>query len=160
MERWELAFFFPQVTREALFPGDSEIDQLFRIFRTLGTPTEATWPEVTQLPDYKRDFPRWARKDMKDVVPNLDQDGRDLLEVSEGSEQDPETNRIFQTAQRMGIFGTDLPGSVLADLALVLNSAIADTESQIGLSSGSEAGLSLQVSLGNHCIEGQETLLA
>jgi len=25
-----------QVTRKALFPGDSEIDQLFRVFRTLG----------------------------------------------------------------------------------------------------------------------------
>lgn len=25
-----------QITRKALFPGDSEIDQLFRIFRTLG----------------------------------------------------------------------------------------------------------------------------
>ncbi|XP_020845653.1 cyclin-dependent kinase 2 isoform X2 [Phascolarctos cinereus] len=28
------------ITRRALFPGDSEIDQLFRIFRTLGTPDE------------------------------------------------------------------------------------------------------------------------
>lgn len=116
------------MTRKALFPGDSEIDQLFRIFRTLGTPTEATWPGVTQLPDYKRDFPQWARKEMKDVVPKLDGDGRDLLVVSEGSEQDPETNRIFQTGRRIGIFGTDLPGSVLADLALVLNSAIAETQ--------------------------------
>lgn len=86
MERWELAgFFLPQVTRKALFPGDSEIDQLFRIFRTLGTPTEATWPGVTQLPDYKGDFPRWRRKEMKEIVPNLDRDGRDLLAVSEGS---------------------------------------------------------------------------
>ncbi|NXY92469.1 CDK3 kinase, partial [Alcedo cyanopectus] len=68
-----------QVTRKALFPGDSEIDQLFRIFRILGTPTEATWPGVTQLPDYKRDFPQWAVKEMKEIVPNLDQDGRDLL---------------------------------------------------------------------------------
>lgn len=74
------------MTRKALFPGDSEIDQLFRIFRTLGTPTEATWPGVTQLPDYKRDFPRWARKEMKEIIPNLDRDGRDLLVVSEGSE--------------------------------------------------------------------------
>lgn len=78
-------FFLPQVTRKALFPGDSEIDQLFRIFRTLGTPTEATWPGVTQLPDYKGDFPRWRRKEMKEIVPNLDRDGRDLLAVSEGS---------------------------------------------------------------------------
>ncbi|KAM9222349.1 cyclin-dependent kinase 3 isoform 2-T2 [Leptosomus discolor] len=68
-----------EVTRKVLFPGDSEIDQLFRIFRTLGTPTELTWPGVTQLPDYKRDFPRWARKEMKEVAPNLDRDGRDLL---------------------------------------------------------------------------------
>ncbi|XP_074871006.1 cyclin-dependent kinase 3 isoform X3 [Carettochelys insculpta] len=68
-----------EVTRKALFPGDSEIDQLFRIFRTLGTPTEAAWPGVTQLPDYKGNFPRWARKEMKEIVPNLDRDGRDLL---------------------------------------------------------------------------------
>lgn len=28
-----------QITRRPLFPGDSEIDQLFRIFRTLGLKT-------------------------------------------------------------------------------------------------------------------------
>ena len=28
--------FVSQITKRALFPGDSEIDQLFRIFRTLG----------------------------------------------------------------------------------------------------------------------------
>ena len=33
--------------------GDSEIDQLFRIFRVLRTPTEDLWPGVTQLPDFK-----------------------------------------------------------------------------------------------------------
>ncbi|POI28633.1 hypothetical protein CIB84_007617, partial [Bambusicola thoracicus] len=68
-----------EVTRKTLFQGDSEIDQLFRIFRTLGTPTEANWPGVSQLPDYKGDFPQWARKDMKEIVPNLDWHGRDLL---------------------------------------------------------------------------------
>ncbi|KAM4890450.1 cyclin-dependent kinase 3 isoform 2-T2 [Sylvia borin] len=68
-----------EMTRKALFPGDSEIDQLFQIFRTLGTPTEVTWPGVTQLPDYNGSFPRWPRKEMKDIVPNLDRDGRDLL---------------------------------------------------------------------------------
>lgn len=75
-------FSLVQVTRKALFPGDSEIDQLFRIFRTLGTPTEPLWPGVTNLPDYKGNFPKWPRKDMKVIIPNLDQDGRDLLLVS------------------------------------------------------------------------------
>ncbi|KFQ38153.1 Cyclin-dependent kinase 3 [Mesitornis unicolor] len=77
---WSIGCIFAEmVTKKALFPGDSEIDQLFRIFRILGTPTEVTWPGVTQLRDYKEDFPQWARKEMKEIVPNLDQDGRDLL---------------------------------------------------------------------------------
>ncbi|KFO88872.1 Cyclin-dependent kinase 3, partial [Buceros rhinoceros silvestris] len=77
---WSVGCIFAEMmTSKALFPGDSEIDQLFRIFRTLGTPTEATWPGVTELPDYKWNFPRWARKEMKEIVPNLDRDGQDLL---------------------------------------------------------------------------------
>nr|XP_028572779.1 cyclin-dependent kinase 3 isoform X2 [Podarcis muralis] len=77
---WSIGCIFAEmVTRKALFPGDSEIDQLFRIFRTLGTPTESSWPGVTQLPDYKGNFPKWPRKDMKVLIPNLDRDGRDLL---------------------------------------------------------------------------------
>ncbi|XP_027763371.1 cyclin-dependent kinase 3 isoform X2 [Empidonax traillii] len=77
---WSIGCIFAEMmTRKALFPGDSEIDQLFQIFRILGTPTEVTWPGVTQLPDYKGSFPRWPKKEMKDVVPNLDRDGRDLL---------------------------------------------------------------------------------
>ncbi|XP_029067509.1 cyclin-dependent kinase 3 isoform X4 [Monodon monoceros] len=68
-----------QVTRKALFPGDSEIDQLFRIFRTLGTPNEAMWPGVTQLPDYKGSFPKWTRKGLEEIVPHLEPEGKDLL---------------------------------------------------------------------------------
>ncbi|XP_035427530.1 cyclin-dependent kinase 2 isoform X5 [Cygnus atratus] len=68
-----------EVMRRALFPGDSEIDQLFRIFRTLGTPDEAAWPGVTALPDYKPTFPRWARQDLGKLVPPLDEDGHKLL---------------------------------------------------------------------------------
>lgn len=70
-----------QITRRALFPGDSEIDQLFRIFRTLGTPDESVWPGVTSMPDYKPSFPKWAQQDLAKVVPPLDEDGRDLLGV-------------------------------------------------------------------------------
>ncbi|NXW46469.1 CDK3 kinase, partial [Nyctiprogne leucopyga] len=77
---WSIGCIFAEmVTRKTLFQGDSEIDQLFQIFRTLGTPTEVTWPGVTQLPDYKEDFPKWTRKEMKQITPTLDQDGVDLL---------------------------------------------------------------------------------
>lgn len=36
-----------------LFPGSDVDDQLKRIFKLLGTPTEDTWPGVSQLADYK-----------------------------------------------------------------------------------------------------------
>ena len=36
-----------------LFQGDSEIDQIFKIFSVLGTPNEETWPLINNLPDYK-----------------------------------------------------------------------------------------------------------
>ena len=36
-----------------LFPGSDVEDQLKRIFKLLGEPTEETWPGVTLLPDYR-----------------------------------------------------------------------------------------------------------
>lgn len=72
-------------TKEALFRGDSEIDQIFRIFRTLGTPSEKIWPGVSTLPEFqKKTFPAW--EDVKlfegDRMPKaLDSKGQDLLKV-------------------------------------------------------------------------------
>ena len=50
--------------------------------RVLGTPTDATWPGVMELPDFKQTFPRWAPKPMVQVIPKLSSEGRDLLLVS------------------------------------------------------------------------------
>uniref|UniRef100_A0A5F8GIZ2 Cyclin-dependent kinase 7 n=1 Tax=Monodelphis domestica TaxID=13616 RepID=A0A5F8GIZ2_MONDO len=38
--------------RVPFLPGDSDLDQLTRIFETLGTPTEEQWPGMCSLPDY------------------------------------------------------------------------------------------------------------
>jgi hypothetical protein len=83
---WYRSIFFLEVlvlqlTRRALFPGDSEIDQLFRIFRTLGTPDEQMWPGVSNLPDYKTIFPQWEAQNISEIVPMLDAAGKDLLLV-------------------------------------------------------------------------------
>lgn len=39
--------------------GDSEIDQIFKIFRVLGTPHENNWPDCLKLPDFKPTFPKF-----------------------------------------------------------------------------------------------------
>ena len=45
-----------------LFAGDSEIDQLFRIFERLGTPTPAQWASFSRLPEYQPNFPQFRPK--------------------------------------------------------------------------------------------------
>lgn len=46
------------ITMKPLFPGGAQIDQLFHIFRRLGTPNETVWPGISTLPDYNEHFPR------------------------------------------------------------------------------------------------------
>lgn len=67
---WSLGCIFAEmILKRPLFPGDSEIDQLYRIFRTMSTPDEDNWPGVSQLPDYKRTFPRWEAQPIpEDIV--------------------------------------------------------------------------------------------
>lgn len=37
-----------------LFPGEGELDQVTKIFRLLGAPTEDKWPGVTKLPHHNK----------------------------------------------------------------------------------------------------------
>jgi len=54
-------------TGSALFRGDSEIDTIFRIFRRMGTPSEADWPGLEALPDFKISFPKWPKTPWAEV---------------------------------------------------------------------------------------------
>jgi len=81
---WSLGCIIAEMaTREALFPGDSEIDTLFKIFRTLGTPTDEVWPGVSTLRDFKKNFPKWQDTKLAELRCNdkggLPDDGVDLL---------------------------------------------------------------------------------
>jgi hypothetical protein len=65
-----------------LFPGSSVKDQLLKIFKILGTPTEESWPGVSKLPEYRPDFPMYKPVPLVNLVPKLDGPGVDLLAVS------------------------------------------------------------------------------
>eukprot|EP00703_Trepomonas_sp_PC1_P004885 JAP91721.1 Kinase, CMGC CDK [Trepomonas sp. PC1] len=87
---WSIACIWAEMlmNSQPLFPGDCEIDQLFKIFQVLGTPNEETWPGVTQLQDYKDSFPNFAgvglQKKLQDA---LSEAGIDLM--ARMLEQDP-----------------------------------------------------------------------
>lgn len=80
VDMWSVGCIFAEMASQTpLFPGDSEIDELFKIFRILGTPTETNWPGVSQLPDYKPSFPQWPSVPLNKAVPQLDEQGLELL---------------------------------------------------------------------------------
>ncbi|KAJ4773702.1 Cyclin-dependent kinase 2 [Rhynchospora pubera] len=79
VDMWSVGCIFAEmVRRQALFPGDSELQQLLHIFRMLGTPTEKQWPGVTALRDW-HDYPQWKPQSLARIVPTLEPEGVDLL---------------------------------------------------------------------------------
>jgi len=79
LDIWSLGCIFAELCNlQALFAGDSQIQQLINIFRLLGTPNEQLWPGVTQLSDW-HEFPQWRPQDISKFVFNLDPNGVDLL---------------------------------------------------------------------------------
>jgi serine/threonine protein kinase len=70
-------------TGSPLFAGDSEIDTAFKIFQKLGTPTEAVWPGVSELPDFKPTFPKWTHKgwaNIRNTQAQVGASGIDILD--------------------------------------------------------------------------------
>lgn len=77
---WSLGcIFYEMLTKKVLFSGDSEIDQLFKIFQKLGTPTESNWDGLTELPHYKPIFPQWPHRDLRDILGKGYEEAGDLL---------------------------------------------------------------------------------
>ncbi|PAV84334.1 hypothetical protein WR25_16815 [Diploscapter pachys] len=78
VDMWSIGtIFFEMLVKKPLFQGDSEIDELFKIFQVMGTPTEETWPGVSSLHDYKPTFPKWKKSTLGDKC--VDKKGRALL---------------------------------------------------------------------------------
>ncbi|PKI35756.1 hypothetical protein CRG98_043914 [Punica granatum] len=79
VDMWSVGCIFAELaTKQALFPGDSELQQLLHIFRLLGTPNEKMWPGVSKLMNW-HEYPQWRPQDLSSAVRNLDKDGLDLL---------------------------------------------------------------------------------
>ncbi|XP_055515500.1 cyclin-dependent kinase 11B isoform X1 [Leucoraja erinacea] len=55
IDLWSVGCIFAEfLTQKPLFPGKSEIDQINKIFKELGTPSEKIWPGYNDLPAVKK----------------------------------------------------------------------------------------------------------
>ncbi|XP_033113798.1 cyclin-dependent kinase 14-like isoform X2 [Anneissia japonica] len=74
LDMWGVGCIFVEmITGQALFPGMKDFkDQLERIFKVLGTPTEQIWPGVSSLPHYKQACTKMHRlKSLRQSFPKL-----------------------------------------------------------------------------------------
>jgi serine/threonine protein kinase len=70
------------VCGKPFFPGTKVEDELYLIFKVLGTPDEDTLPGVTANAEFitlNSTIRQYSRMDMATLVPRLDADGIDLL---------------------------------------------------------------------------------
>nr|XP_043894290.1 cyclin-dependent kinase 11B isoform X3 [Solea senegalensis] len=55
VDMWSVGCIFGELlTQKPLFPGKSEIDQINKIFKDLGSPSEKIWPGYNELPALKK----------------------------------------------------------------------------------------------------------
>merc|ERR1712196_471292 len=80
VDLWSVGCIFAEmVSGRPTFPGANDKNQLEKIFRVLGTPSEKIWPTVAELPDWKPEFKQYEQQSWSNIVPTLDGSGIDLL---------------------------------------------------------------------------------
>ncbi|XP_049765676.1 cyclin-dependent kinase 7 isoform X1 [Schistocerca cancellata] len=80
VDMWAVGCIFAELLlRVPFLPGDSDLDQLTRIFQVLGSPNEENWTGVTALPDYIQ-FKTFPGTPLRDIFTAAGDDLLDLLQ--------------------------------------------------------------------------------
>ncbi|CAJ0586750.1 unnamed protein product, partial [Mesorhabditis spiculigera] len=78
---WAMGCIFAELLlRNPIFPGESDLDQLIKIYRFLGTPTTEDWPLMESLPDYIPFREPCQRVDLRQVFSAVSDSAIELLE--------------------------------------------------------------------------------
>jgi serine/threonine protein kinase len=63
-----------------LYPGKSEMDQIYKLWAVLGSPSKLEWPEGHELAaDMDFEFPRFRETPLESIIKNASEEGIDLM---------------------------------------------------------------------------------
>eukprot|EP00731_Ephydatia_muelleri_P031832 Em0023g339a len=81
IDLWAVGCIMAEIyTFRPLFPGSSEVDEIFKICAVLGTPTKNTWPEGLKLAaamNFK--LPLMVPTSLRTLIPNATEEGLQLI---------------------------------------------------------------------------------
>jgi len=78
---WSAGVIFAEMyNRRALWPGDTDMNQLARIVDALGSPTTESWPDCEKLPDYLSFDSTLKGRPMASLVPTASPNAIKLLQ--------------------------------------------------------------------------------
>ena len=84
VDMWSIGCIFAEmVNGKPLFTGNTESDQLKKIFEIKGTPNENYASQLKLLPEWgvrDNNFENYPEKSFKEIFPNLDSEGIDLMQ--------------------------------------------------------------------------------
>ena len=84
VDMWSIGCIFAEmVSGKPLFTGKSDVDQLKKIFKIMGTPNENHANSLRDLPEWSNNesnFENYPEQDIKGFVSRLDSEGVDLLQ--------------------------------------------------------------------------------
>ena len=80
IDMWSLGCIMAEfLAKEPLFPGKSPIDEIDKIFKTLGTPNEKIWPDFVKLPGVRCNFTKQPFNRLREKFPATAFAGRPTL---------------------------------------------------------------------------------
>lgn len=80
VDMWSVGCIVAEMSRKKpFFNGDSDIDQIHLIFRTLGTPGLQQWPGIRNMPYWRNNYPTWPAQPLECLLPRLSPAGLHLL---------------------------------------------------------------------------------
>mmetsp|Transcript_6347 Transcript_6347/g.8882 ORF Transcript_6347/g.8882 Transcript_6347/m.8882 type:complete len:710 (-) Transcript_6347:123-2252(-) len=80
VDMWSVGCIVAEMSRKRpFFTGESDIDQIHTIFRTLGTPGVQQWPGLRNMPYWRNNYPTWPTQPLERLLPRLPTAGIHLL---------------------------------------------------------------------------------
>ena len=80
IDLWSVGCIFAEiVTGKPFFPGSDAKEQLKLIFKTMGTPTNQSWPGVSNFTNYPTNIQVYPPTNLSATFPQLDENGFNLL---------------------------------------------------------------------------------